>query len=326
MTKKENVKPDVRWKNFWRQNDRFADLFNAVLFHGKEVLKPETLEEIDTDMSGIVQFKDYEESLVRARDVVKKSAFGVEFAIFGLESQQRIHYAMPLRTLLYDGLGYLKEYQEIAYSHKENKGAMTKDEFLSGMRKEDRLHPIVSVTVYYGEQSWDGPMSLKDMIVEMPDEIEKVFSDYKLNLVQVRESEQYQFHNEDVKTVFEVSREIFRRNFDKISELYGNRNVGSELIAMIGMMTDSSELIHQGENREVQNMCTALEELKNEGRQEGRLEGRQEGRLEGRLEGQQKERRESVLKLLRKGFSVIETANLLELPEKEVLAIQRDLV
>ena len=76
MAKRENIKPDVRWKNFWRQNDRFADLFNAVLFQGKEVLKPEDLEETDTDMSGIVQFKDYGESLVRARDVVKKTASG----------------------------------------------------------------------------------------------------------------------------------------------------------------------------------------------------------------------------------------------------------
>lgn len=50
MAKKESIKPDVRWKHFWRQNDRFADLFNAVLFQGKEVLKPETLEEIDTDI------------------------------------------------------------------------------------------------------------------------------------------------------------------------------------------------------------------------------------------------------------------------------------
>lgn len=307
MVQKGKVKPDVRWKNFWRQNDHFADLFNAVLFQGKEVLKPEALEEIDTDMSGILQFKEYEESLVRARDVVKKSAFGVEFVVFGLESQQRIHYAMPLRTLLYDGLGYLKEYRELAHFHKEIKDSMTKDEFLSGIQKEDRLHPIVSVTVYYGEQSWDGPLSLKDMIVEMPEEIEEIFSDYKINLIQVRESEQYNFHNEDVKTVFEVSREIFKGNFHKIYKLYRDRDVDAELIAMIGMITDSSELVCQGESREVRNMCTALEKLKNEGRQEGRLEGIQE----------------SVRKLLQKGISVREVADLLELTEKEVLKIQQ---
>ncbi len=74
-------------------------------------------------------------------------------------------------------------------------------------------------------------------------------------------------------------------------------------------------------------MCTALEKLKDEGRlegrQEGRKEGRQEGRLEGRQEGRQEERWNSVLKLLRKGFSALEVADLLELTEKEVLEIQQ---
>ena len=59
---------------------------------------------MDTDLSGIIRFKDYEESLVLTRDVVKKMAFGVEFVVLGIEAQQRIHYAMPLRTLLYDGM------------------------------------------------------------------------------------------------------------------------------------------------------------------------------------------------------------------------------
>lgn len=63
-------------------------------------------------MSGTIRFKDYEESLVQ------KMAFGVEFAVLGIEAQQRIHYAMPLRTLLYDGMGYLKEYQQISRSRK----------------------------------------------------------------------------------------------------------------------------------------------------------------------------------------------------------------
>lgn len=330
MAKKENIKPDVRWKNFWRQNDRFADLFNAVLFQGKEVLKPEDLEETDTDMSGIVQFKDYGESLVRARDVVKKTASGTEYAVYGVENQGRIHYAMPLRTLLYDGLGYLKEYEEIRHRHKKEKDAMTGDEFLSGMRRTDRLHPAVSVTVYYGEEEWDGPLSLRDMMAEMPQELEGVFSDYRMNLVQVRDSGQYRFHNEDVNTVFEISREIFHKNFDRIYERYKDREIDEELAGMIGMITDL-QLVRPGEKREVRNMCTALEELKNEcrqeGRQEGMLEGRKEGMLEGRkegmLEGRSEGIRESVSKLLRKGFSVLEVADLLDLAEEEILKIQQ---
>lgn len=317
MVEKKKVKTDVVLKDFWRQNERFADLFNAVVFQGKEVLKPEALQEMDTDMSGTIRFKDYEESLVRTRDVVKKMAFGVEFAVLGIEAQQRIHYAMPLRTLLYDGMGYLKEYQQISRSRKTEAGGMTEDEFLSGMRREDRLHPIISLVVYYSEHVWDGPMCLKDMVVEMPEEIERIFSDYKMNLVQVRESDQYVFHNEDVKTIFEVSREIFKGNFDKIRTKYKDKEIKSELITVIGKITDSAELMRQGSSQEV-NMCTALEKLKEEGRQEGRLEGREEGRQEGREENT----RELVLEWTKDGFSVKEIAKLLKRSEEFVKKIQ----
>ena len=183
------VKKDVRLKEFWRQNERFADLFNAVMFNGKQVIKPEDLQELDTDMSGVIPLKGVEQSLTRARDVVKKSAYGVDFVILGIENQQKVHYAMPLRTLLYDGLGYLKEYQEISQGASEHGEMMTTEEFLSRFRRNDRLHPIITLTIYYGEKEWDGPLSLRDMVSEMPKEFEAVFADYKMNLVQVRDSD-----------------------------------------------------------------------------------------------------------------------------------------
>ena len=315
MVESKKIKPDVILKDFWRQNDRFADLFNAVVFQGKEVLKPEALQEMDMDLSGIIRFKDYEESLVRTRDVVKKMAFGVEFAVLGIESQMKTHYAMPLRTLLYDGMGYLNEYQEIAHSRKTG-GGMTEAEFLSGMRKEDRLHPIISIVVYYSENVWDGPMCLKDMIVEMPEEIERIFSDYKMNLVQVRESEQYVFHNEDVKTVFEISREIFKGNFDKINTEYKDREIKSELVTVIGKITDSVELMRQGNSKEVVSMCTALEKLKEQGREEGRQEGREEGRQEGL--------KDLIMEWTKDGYSVGEIAKLLKKPEEFIRKVQEE--
>ena len=91
MAGRNATKADVILKDFWRQNERFADLFNAVIFHGKQVIKPEDLTERYTDMSGIIQFKDYQKTLERTRDVVKKMAYGVEFAVLGIESQQKIH-------------------------------------------------------------------------------------------------------------------------------------------------------------------------------------------------------------------------------------------
>ena len=324
MAGRNAQKADVILKDFWRQNERFADLFNAVIFRGKQVIKPEDLTERYTDMSGIIQFKDYQKTLERTRDVVKKMAYGVEFAVLGIESQQKIHYAMPLRTMLYDSLGYLKEYQEITRIRKAERGKMTEDEFLSKMRKEDRLHPSISIVLYYSEKSWDGTTCLKDMIVEMPEEMERIFSDYKMNLVQIRESEQYTFHNEEVRAVFEISREIFNGNLDKINEKYRDRDLTPELITVIGKITDSAELVRQGKIEEVANMCTALEKWEKENIERGTKRGIEIGTSRGIEIGTNKGIAKMVLTLLNKGKTVEETADWLDLTEEYVRKIQEE--
>lgn len=39
---------DTVLKSFWRDNAHFADLFNAAVFNGKQVLSPSNLIEMDT--------------------------------------------------------------------------------------------------------------------------------------------------------------------------------------------------------------------------------------------------------------------------------------
>lgn len=266
-----NVKSDVIFKEFWRNNERFADLFNAVVFGGREVIKPEILQEIDVDVSGVIQMKDYKETLTRIRDVVKKTAYGTEFVVLGVESQQHIHYAMPLRHMIYDAMSYLKEYQELTRKCGKDDGKKTTDEFLSSMKKNERLHPVITLTIYYGEKEWDGPYCLRDMIVEMPEEIDSIFSDYKMNLLEVRDSGKYIFNNTDVQSVFEITRETFVGHFDAIREKYGDKELGAELLTMIGQMTGSKKLVSMGINKEADNMCTALEKLIEDGRNDGIL-------------------------------------------------------
>ena len=85
-------------------------------------------------------------------------------------------------------------------------------------------------TVYYGEKQWDGPYCLKDMIVEMPEEIAAIFSDYKMNLLEVRDSGKYIFNNTDVQSVFEITRETFAGHFDAIREKYGDKQGGGQYV------------------------------------------------------------------------------------------------
>ena len=167
---KNKIKPDTILKNFWRDNRHFADLFNAVFFNGEQVLKPQDLTEADTDVSSMLKFNGHAETVQKILDVVKKTAYGVDFVLWGLENQAKIHYAMPLRHMVGDAFSYMKEYDEIAAVNKKNGDFHSADEFLSGFKKTDRLHPVISLCVYYGESEWDGPFSLKDML-EIPEKI-----------------------------------------------------------------------------------------------------------------------------------------------------------
>lgn len=190
------VKADTILKNFWKNNERFADLFNAALFDGEPVLKAEDLSEVDTDVSSLLKFNSHAETVQKVLDVVKKIAYGVDFVIWGLESQQKIHYAMPLRHMIGDAFSYLKEYNEIAKGNRKDKNFSSSDEFLSNFKKTDRLHPMITLCVYYGDTDWDGPLCLTDML-EIPDKIKPLVSDYKMNLVELKKSNDMKLFTKD---------------------------------------------------------------------------------------------------------------------------------
>lgn len=86
------------------------------------------------------------------------------------------------------------------------------------------------------------PFSLTDML-EVPDKLKFLVSDYNMNLLQIRDSGSLSFHDSDVNTVFDVSRSIYERNYDKINTVYRNRSISSELGVVIGAITESQNLI-----------------------------------------------------------------------------------
>lgn len=263
-------------------------MFNAAFFDGESVLKPNDLSEADTDVSSLLKFNGHAETVQKVLDVVKKTAYGVDFVIWGLENQAKIHYAMPLRHMIGDAFSYLKEYNEIAARNRQNKDFTSSDEFLSNLKRTDRLHPVISLCVYYGENPWDGPFCLTDML-EIPEKLKPLVSDYKMNLIQVRTSETLHFNNPDVNAVFDISRAIYNRNYEKINTVYKDHSLPSELGLVIGAITESQQLIDhalQSEQKGGQiNMCTALEDLKKEGIREGIKEGITAGIQEGEVKG-----------------------------------------
>ena len=114
-------------------------------------------------------------------------------------------------------------------------------------------------------------------MLEIPEKLKTLVSDYKMNLIQVRTSETLHFNNPDVNAVFDISRAIYNRNYEKINTVYKDHSLPSELGLVIGAITESQQLIDhalQSEQKGGQiNMCTALEDLKKEGIQEGEVKG-----------------------------------------------------
>ena len=96
---------DGSWKGYFEDPARYADAINGFGCGGEQKVKAEDLQEIDTQIKGIKVPKFVNSfasgrNLRRAkfRDMARKVAFGVNFAIIGIESQETIDYAIPLRN------------------------------------------------------------------------------------------------------------------------------------------------------------------------------------------------------------------------------------
>lgn len=277
MKEKNILKPDPVLKDYWSNNSRFADLFNQVFFHGETIIKPEKLFDKDTEESSILLEKERITSVSKARDVIKLYAEDAEFVLIGLENQMNIHYAMPVRSMLYDALRYTKQCKILEQRHHINKDLKDSDEFLSGITKNDRLKPVITLVVYYGEKQWDGSKKLSDMLNILP-LFQRFMNEQSIHLLQVRDTGHLEFENPDNKDFFKLI-ELFYHNgkidLDTFKEKYPDMEIYWETLAAIGVATGSMELVEYAQEHEGGrlNMCTALENLKQNGIQEGMAKG-----------------------------------------------------
>lgn len=106
-------------------------------------------------------------------------------------------------------------------------------------------------------------------------------------MLEVRNTEGLKFENEDNQDFFTLIKQFYENNghidLSKLKESFGDKEIYWETMAALGAATGSVELIkyaqrHKGGRL---NMCTALENLKQEGIQEGMQKGIEKGRLEG---------------------------------------------
>ena len=69
--KVKGVSPDTVLINYWSGNEEFADLFNAVLFGGSQIIRADELENEDTEDSVVLEQRKQAGGVKAARDNVK---------------------------------------------------------------------------------------------------------------------------------------------------------------------------------------------------------------------------------------------------------------
>lgn len=113
---------DTVTKAYMRNNSVFADAFNYLIYGGKTVVDPEKLHELDTTEIALPFVQEEngtrkEEAVPKYRDVLKSAVIKRDneaaYILLGIENQTDIHYAMPVRNMIYDALQYGKQVANI---------------------------------------------------------------------------------------------------------------------------------------------------------------------------------------------------------------------
>lgn len=79
----------------------------------------------------------------------------------------------------------------------------------------------------------------------IPAQLAEAVNDYKMHIIQVLESDKCSFRNPDVHDFFEIMRSIYRREYQRIEDVYGSREISVELGLVIGAATESKKLMNK---------------------------------------------------------------------------------
>ncbi|MDD6955959.1 MAG: Rpn family recombination-promoting nuclease/putative transposase, partial [Solobacterium sp.] len=113
-----------------------------------------------------------------------------------------------------------------------------------------------TIVFYTGERKWKGNHSLKDMMEEIPKELEQYFNDYKMILVDIKELDATKISDKETREMIQIVQSIYnveRKQPEKIK-------LTKDAALTAGMITGSKWLIEEAEKcKEGINVCEAMD-------------------------------------------------------------------
>ena len=180
MAEKDTVE-----KTLLSYNDVFADIVNAIIFNGEDIVKESDLSDAQTES----MYKVFEKIKSQSRDVAKYwNNKNIHISCIGFENQSAINSDMPFRVMNYDAAVYRKQ--------------------MTDKKTADR-YPVITLVLYFGtEAEWSAHKTLLERL-NIPDERLKPFiSDYKINVINLAwlSDEQIKLFKSDFRDVVEYLR------------------------------------------------------------------------------------------------------------------------
>ena len=276
---------DTVTKAYMKDNSVFADAFNYLIYGGEAVVDPKQLQELDTTEIALPfgsqdeEGKQPEEAVQKYRDVLKSAIIKQDdeaaYILLGIENQTDIHYAMPVRNIIYDALQYGKQVADIATKHRASEGdskGHSRGEYLSGFYKEDKITPVITLVLHFGANEWDGPLSLHEMMAVKNKNLLNFVQDYQIHLI-----DPAKLRAEDLKRFSSSLREVigyikYSKDKKRLSEfLTDNPRMLIEANAARVIKAVTNTPLDIPEGAEVIDVCKAVEEMMNESEERGEL-------------------------------------------------------
>lgn len=270
---------DIVDRLYFSDCQRFAELVNAAVYCGKEVLLPGNLSPVRRKYPSLSSSCGELERDILMRDAEHNLCYGME-----IETES--DYGMPERVMTYDACDYEYQMREMDKGHRERKDYQSYRERKSRMKESDILLPTVTVVLYLGEGHWKGRCRLTQMF-QLSAECRKLLGtnlhDYDFPLLEA-DYVKPEYYSTDLREFFGAMQ--CRRDKAKLSELFQTdvfQSLPLETEQVIARHLQIEHLVNKME-KEGLHMCKAFDELMEEKLQEGKATGLREGRREGKKE------------------------------------------
>ena len=172
-------RPDTVDKLLEAYPDVFADIINVLLYNGNPIVNPQFL----TDGPSAAIYKAADGFLSQKnRDLAMYDTSGSPLCIlYGLENQTKPSPIMPARVMGYDAASYD---HNIRLIKSRNLAEGRPADYSMEIHSDQKLNPVITLTLYFGLTPWNGPRCLHDLLF-LSEDIKKFLPDYPINLAEV---------------------------------------------------------------------------------------------------------------------------------------------